>query len=568
MFRKASLYCAVIAGALAVAACSRKAALDDAAPLAYVPTDTPYVFANREPLPEAAMARWRAQMAQAWPLLLPIFDQTATQLAGEAPQASRWIKAILDEVRQRTTPEQWREIGLDSKLRSAFYGVGALPVLRVELADAAAFKAAFERIEKASGSTLATTQMGTQEVRTITAGDAIILLAIEPHHFVLAAVPADANDMVKQLVLGLERPNQSLADSDALAAFERSKGYLPYGSGWLDSKRLLALIDMPKGGGTLSPEQATCNAEREAIAAKLPRLALGYTRLDATRMDVHMRLELEPTLAKALAALGSGMPGAPAADALLDFGIAVPVLKARDFLVAQAEAVAKAPFQCKELVGLNESFAEARSSLDRTIPPPFADLTGLRLVLDQFTMPTDFKAELPTDLSGSLLVGSNSPAFLVGLAQMSAPPLQNLRLNPDGKPVALPTDALGSAAAKFDVQAAMGPKALGIAIGPQAIAGLSSAVMQAPASDGVVLSTAINGRLYGMLGDLFANPGLMAVLPAEQQATLEAQRRLYALYAQWFKRIEMRLAFVPEGVDFSESVEMLPAGSGTPSVAD
>ncbi|MCW5577157.1 MAG: hypothetical protein KIS89_00820 [Dokdonella sp.] len=384
MFRKASLYCAVIAGALAVAACSRKAALDDAAPLAYVPTDTPYVFANREPLPEAAMARWRAQMAQAWPLLLPIFDQTATQLAGEAPQASRWIKAILDEVRQRTTPEQWREIGLDSKLRSAFYGVGALPVLRVELADAAAFKAAFERIEKASGSTLATTQMGTQEVRTITAGDAIILLAIEPHHFVLAAVPADANDMVKQLVLGLERPNQSLADSDALAAFERSKGYLPYGSGWLDSKRLLALIDMPKGGGTLSPEQATCNAEREAIAAKLPRLALGYTRLDATRMDVHMRLELEPTLAKALAALGSGMPGAPAADALLDFGIAVPVLKARDFLVAQAEAVAKAPFQCKELVGLNESFAEAKTSLDRTIPPPFADLTGSRLRLDQF----------------------------------------------------------------------------------------------------------------------------------------------------------------------------------------
>lgn len=567
MIRKGLLLGAALAGALSIAACGNKNTADNNAPLAFVPEDTPYVFANVEPYPESSVQRWREQMQQVWPLLNELFADSAGKLEADAPQLSRLFKAVLAEVHDRTTEAQWREIGIKTNARGALYGVGALPVLRLELSDGEAFKAAFERVEKAAGVTIGTTQLSQQQVRTIELGeDAIVLIAIVQQQLVVAVVPGDANDLVKHLVLGLDRPTRSLADAGALESFNKARGYLPYGSGWLDTRRLLALIDMPKGGATVSPEDAQCNAEREAIAAKLPRFTMGYTRLDDNHMATHARIELAPALAKALVELGATIPGSANPDALVDFGFAIPVLKARDFLATQVDAVAKAPFKCEDLHELNTAFTKLKGSLTGTLPPPLADLTGVRLVLNQLTVPAELKAQLPSDFSGSLLVGSNNPAFLVGLAQMSAPPLQSLRINPDGKPVALPAEMLGAAGAGLDAQVAMGKHALGVAVGKDATAGLSAAVLQAPAQAGTVVEMNASGRLYSLMGDLFGSPAMMALLPAEEQATLQTQRKLYALYAQWFKRIHMHITFVPEGIDISQDVELGPR-TGTASIA-
>lgn len=559
MLRKGSLRFAVLAAcALAAVACGKKNAQDATSPLAFVPADTPYVFANPEPMPEATVAQWRRQMQQMWPLMLPLFEDTAGKVDAAAPQASKLVKAIVDEIRDRDTPEKWAQIGISTKMRTAFYGVGVLPVMRWESTDIDAFKAAFERVVKNAGVTLGTTRIGEQDVRTIDGEKAIGLIAFEGKDFVVTAVPKDADEALKRRVLGLDRPAQSLADTGAFDAFDKARGYLPYGSGWVDTRRLVALVGTPEAGGAATALDATCRADYDAIATKMPKLSFGYTRLDGTAMDIRMRLELEPALAKALVDLGAAMPGSARTDALFDMAFALPVLKARDFIVAQADAVAKTPFQCAQLADLNAEFAKAKTSLDRILPPPVADLTGARVTLDRFTMPADM-TKPPTDFAGSVLIGSNNPMFLVGLAQMSAPPLQNLHLNPDGKPVALPAETLGQLGGQFDVQAALGPKTLGVSIGKDAAAGLSAAVMQTPAADGTVMSFDASGRIYALMGDLFGNKLVADSMPAEQKDALETQRKLYALYAQWFKHIHARLAFVPEGVDFAESVELNPA---------
>jgi len=559
MLRKGSLRFAVLgACALAAVACGKKNAQDATSPLAFVPADTPYVFANPESMPEAAVAQWRRQMQQMWPLMTPLFEDTAGKVDTASPQTGQLVKAILDEVRDRDTPEKWEQVGLGPKVRGAVYGVGMLPVLRFESTDIDAFKAAFERVVQKSGVTLGSARIGEQDVRTIDGKKAIALIAFEGKDFVIAAVPKNADEALKRRVLGLDRPAQSLADTGAFDAFDKAHGYLPYGSGWIDTRRLVALIGTPEAGVPATAIDATCRAEYDGIAAKMPKLSFGYTKLDADAMDMRMRVELEPTLAKALVDLGSTTPGAARPDALFDMAFGLPVLKGRDFLVAQADAVAKAPFQCAQLADLNAEFAKAKTSLDRILPPPVADLTGVRVTLDRFTMPADM-TKPPSDFAGSLLVGSNNPMFLVGLAQMSAPPLQGLHLNPDGKPVALPADALGQLGGQFDVQAALGPKTLGIAIGKDAAAGLSAAVMQAPAADGTVMSFDASGRIYTLMSDLFGSRLIGDALPPEQKATMETQRKLYALYAQWFKRIHARIAFVPEGIDVVESVELNPA---------
>ena len=59
MIRKGLLLGAALAGALSIAACGNKNAADNNASRAFVPEDTPYVFANLEPFPEPAVQRWR-----------------------------------------------------------------------------------------------------------------------------------------------------------------------------------------------------------------------------------------------------------------------------------------------------------------------------------------------------------------------------------------------------------------------------------------------------------------------------------------------------------------------------
>lgn len=559
-----------IAAALAVAACGKKA--DPDAPIAFVPADTPYVIAALEPVPEATAKQLVARAQAAWTNVFPVVEQTLAEMskkAGgeESPEAAaaahkglRVLQALIEEMRGRDTPEKWREVGLGTQARSAIYGIGALPVARLEIVDADALRAMIARIEQKSGTKLDTARIGEQAVWTFGNDHLLWLMAIEGKHFVVTMVPAGADEALKRRVLGLDRPAKSLADTNALADFNKARGYLPYASGWLDTRRLLAaLADGPEialfaaASGKPKPAlDATCRAELDALLAKAPRLAFGYTKLDAARQSMHMRVDLDPALAKALAAVPDALPGKRSDDALFDLAVSLPVLRARDFLVAQADAVARAPFRCEHLQPLNASLAEMKTKLDQTIPPPLSDLLGVRVTLDRLVLPAaDGSRKL--DVAARVLVGSNNPAFLTSLAQMSVPQLRTIQVAADGKAVAIPSDVVpGGYLDGYEMHVAMGAKTLGVAVGNGEAPKLEAAV-SAAGSTGVAIDSQVSGAFYKLLGDAIGEYG--SLLPAEQRASLEVNAKLYAMYADWFKRVGGDVRFGADGVDFTQDVE-------------
>jgi hypothetical protein len=551
---------AALAALLAFAGCSKKT--DTNAPLAFVPADTPFVYANIEPMPDSAVTQWRAQMEQMWPLMVTMMDQALAEIAkkDEGAKSTRVLRAVFDEVRERSTPEQWQQVGFSPKAHVALYGVDLLPVLRLELVDPDAFRAMFARIEQKAGESLGTARIGEQEVRTFGDADVQGLMAIEDHHLVVTLVPGSADEAMKRRVLGLDRPKQNLADSGALAEFNKTHGYQPIGSGWVDTRRVVALAaemaakDKSDAAKTFD---ATCREEFDALAAKAPRLTLGYREFSAERMTMHARLELDPALAKSLSALASPMPGTPSPDALLDFAMALPVLQGRDFLVAQYDAIAKSPFRCSMLVSMNQSAAESKTKLDQTIPPPVSDLTGARMTITRFAWASDAAPTAPPEVSGTLLIGSNNPSFLSSLAQMSVPALRDLKLAADGKPVAIPPGALpGEMGGKLDLSVAMTAKTLGISLGKDEAPKLAAAVAAVPAPSGTLFDMSVRGAFYSTFADAMGR--FSAMLPEESRKQMEMQRQLYTMYAKWFKRVDATIAVVPEGLDFTETVE-LPA---------
>ena len=557
----------VLAALLCLQACGDK--VDRSAPLAFAPADTPWIFANLEPVPEPVRGRFETQVQAAWPVMFEMFDDSLEQLrtlSADAPEAAdaatalRLFEGVLDELRTRDTPAKWREIGFGTDARMALYGIDLMPVMRVELADPAAFRALVARLEQKAGQPLATLRIGEQDAWTFGGEPVGGLMAIHGGHLVLAMVPGDADETIKRRLLGLDQPARSMAEDAAFATFNKQRGYLPYGSGWVDTRRIVALAASEGHGLAIARAKdaaptaldATCRAELDSIAAKAPRIAFGYTAFEADRMAMHARIDLDPAIAASLMSLGASTPGAPSRDALLDFGVALPILGLRDFLVAQADAVAKAPYACKHLAALNTGFAELKPKLEGMLPPPVANLSGVRLTATRLDWPQD--AQMP-DVAGTLLIGSGSPALLAGLAQLASPELQRIVLTPDGKPVAIPASALPPGFADVPVSVAMGEKALAIAIGKDDTARLAAAVTAAPASPGTWIDMSFDGRVYGLFGDAIDRFG--AFLPDADRKGLEAQRKLYAMYAKWFKRLDVRVAIVAEGIDLTESAEFV-----------
>lgn len=558
----------LLATALALAACGKKE--EAGVPLSFVPADTPFLVANREAIPEATVNAWSRQMQAAWPSIMGMYEKMLTATPADDADiddaararietAQRVMKALIAEMKLRDTPAKWAEVGFGPKARAAFYGIGLVPVARIELGDADAFRAMVARIETNSGSKLGTIDVDGQSVWTIDVEEVRGLIAIEGTHLVASVLPVNAEPALLRSVLGLDRPQNSLADSSTLADLEKAEGYQPYGTGWIDLRRIVALVDKDPGyrafaalaGETPPALDDTCRKELDGVFAQMPRAVFGYTRLEATRIDSSMRLELAAPLAQAFQTLSTPPAGSNApAGALYDIALSLPVLKIKDFLLARIEPVVASPYQCAAFAEWNEKAVEMKTQLSQFVPPPLSDLTGLRLTLDRLDWPTEGNP----DLAARLLVASSNPAAMVGMAQLAVPALAELQIPTDGSAVTIPDGVIPNASGFLpSVRVAMNDKGLALASGDGDLPGYLTA---ATANDGQLFRVSFTGAFYTLIGDMMGR--FSAMLPDQNQSELQAQRELYAMYAKWIKLADVRVNATAKGIEVVQTVEVAP----------
>lgn len=564
---------------LALAGCGNKPDIN--APLAFVPADTPYVFANLEPMPQPVVDQWSQLTREAWPISLNMYRRILDKAQADAPDSVslKTAHALLDEVSAQVSAGNFEALGIKSSTHMAIYGIGVLPVVRLELADPAKLRAAIARVEAKAGAKLPTAKLGELEYWTLTLNESgaapatdktgaakipsplekvQLLLGIVDQQLVVSFAPATASEGLRKQLFGLTRPAKPL-DPASLTALNKRYGYLPYSSGYVDFLRLVDFLgdesdpvrrELAAALGEMPAVDATCKAEVRSIVAKFPRFVAGYTELEPKRMTLHAQLELEPALAKEFAASLVAAPGTgAAAEGLTDFALALPVLKQKSFWLRQAKAVVDKPYACTDLAGLNDSFAKFKQSLDTTIPPPASDLAGLRLQLGKL----DFAAgKDKPEFAGKLVVALNNPAGAVAMAQLVLPSLKDLKLSADGKPVALPADVAPASLPPLFL--AMDNNALALSAGAGEEAGLGAFLTAPAAAEPVFLRMRITGALYGRLGGMLDTFG--ALLPAEQRADMDAQKQLFALYEKSIAHIEFSMTANDGGVALRESAEM------------
>ena len=552
-----------------IAACSEQPQQNKDAPLAFVPADTPYVYANLEPLPAAVTERWSRHMQAYWPHLFGTYDELLQKAAtGKTDaQAQRWIKisrTLLDELKTHDSWDKLRQVGLRPDGHIALYGVGMVPVLRMELGDPAAFRAEIATIEGKTGENIPVAKTGAQEYWQLGNDKLAAVIAIEGTHLVLTVVPPNASDSLKQNLLGLTRPAQNLAASGALQALARLYGYSAYGAGYFDFVRLTERLTATPTGTDAEfaralglPDNtaldAACRSEFLDLARKFPRFVMGAEELSAERMRIGAQLEIENALAQQFAAAIGAAPGTGApGEGVIDVSLALPVLKLKDFWIKQIDAVTAKPYACASLAKLGNAMIESRAKVDVTVPPPFSDAVGVRFTLDKFALDTTAKAP---DVSGKLLFASSNPQAAMAMAQLAVPGLAKVKIAADGKAIALPPEIVPAASAP-PLYVAMSAQAIGLAAGAEQGQSLE-AYLRAPAATApVFLRMYFSGRFYSLLAQSFDK--LEPMLPADQRAGYERQKQLFSLYEQALRAVELTLTATPSGIALHETIEQNP----------
>jgi hypothetical protein len=543
----------------------RYVAVEAGAPLRFVPADTPFVFTNLAPMPAALIERWEQQMEQVQGAYTSQFQQLRMLRDAAAPDPT--IDAVLDalelEFADRSPREIASRLGIGTGARVALYGLGLLPVLRIELEDPAALRSLVERIESAAGKPLRQRTVDAQPYWTFGAEDAPVafVAAIVGGHLVASLAPTGDPAALRE-VLGLDPPRHSLADSGELNAFNREFGYSPYASGYIHSARLLAAVSGP----ATRTEQAllaalaidkpvldgVCASEWAALAEAWPRLGVGYTRFDAGRMVAQALLEARSDIAAALQPLRAPTPGLAALgpDVLAHLGMGLRIGALPGVVNDFADQVRSAPWQCDALAPMNDAFVSARQQvLNPALFMAAPVASAFHVALTRFELAD--APDMPR-VSGMLAIGSDNPSALVALARGFVPELAAATLGTDGVPQPLPANP--DWPVDQPVHVAMTEHALGISIGT-AEAGRLAAFLAIDESTQPVLSAGVTAAFYQTLAEQFGNVTPDPRLSPEQIARMRHEAELMQqMYATMFERAEFRVELTPRGIEFVQDI--------------
>lgn len=417
--------------------------------MSFVPADSPYVFAQLDPMPQNVRDALLYYSDQKLAAALEIVKQIPPDFdRSQLPVVSRVGLAFLDEVKHADMRHWGRDLGLDPSGRFAFYGLSVWPVMRVAVADPVKLRGVVGRLIAAAdlGPRVVEETRDGKRFWTFTAKGVTVVAAVLDTEAVAAVVPTAALGESLPILLGLRQPDHPLAETHRVADLLASHHFSKLMFGYVDLRQVTSILT-GRGMGPLEamlhdatgPISDVCKADIERLVEIAPRFVFGYHSFDTHGFHASIVAELAPSILRALQTLRTEVPDVVAgidSAAMMKIGAAFK-LDAMLPLAGSAVAWGKArPFQCEWLEPLDKTFGQLEQVIANPLPPAMQGFRGFSAVLE------DFRKE-PFDITGSLLLATDRSPDLLAIIQQKVPGMSGLTIVPDGRPVALPAMALG-----------------------------------------------------------------------------------------------------------------------------
>ena len=556
-----------------VFACSRESEQRAGDLLQHVPADTLYAFVNSKPLPVglrdkladhyAARLAAQGQMIAQLRTRMEAADDTAP-MARQAGRLFDVLEALFAEFEGRGTAAGIRELGIEPVTRSVFYGIGLMPAVRFEIADADRLNAMLDRVERRAGLSAQRAELDGQAYRRIDLGKFDLVLSVTGRHAIAGLLPDTLFDRDLALLLGREQPSSSLADSGEIEALIERHGFTGFGEGFLKLDRLLAVL-LGKGGGRNAqlmqalggvPADVSdgCMDMSEQLVAGMPRVVIGIRGADGDRLATRAVWESTPAVAAVLQKLAAPVPGLGSPyRGMLAVGMGIDLPQLRNAIDALLRQVIASGSACEWVDP--ERLKAVMPQLNLALGPMTAGINGFNMQIDDLTI--DPATLQPGDVRAGLLIAVDDPRGIFALGAMFSPALATLEIPGDGSFVDLPA-GLSPAGQAPPMKVAIRDRSLVL------LAGAGSADMAQGLLAGV---GAIPGPLFAIdygiyqlvqrFGDQVDSVIVQLESRGENEAAAELRDQLagFRLQAEHFERLQLSVHANAEGLVIDQVME-------------
>ena len=556
--------------AVVLAACDASPLTADDSLLRYVPADTPYVAAFVEPMPDDMSDMYAAQTEAMLLMLQTIMEAGLEELQvsgapGEAVEA-------LEFLRESLTPESIETLGFNRDTSVVVYGYGMLPVLRATLTEGHDFNGFLDRLGtllEQNGASLETGNIAGQTYRYLGDETASVAIVVTDEELAITIVPGFFGDEQVASMLGFELPAESIASSGRLEDIAEEYGFSSHMVALFDVERFVGnflgsasgtdvmLLDL--AGFNAQSMSAVCRDEFREMVAVAPAIVGGYTELGTEAMEMNVVFEMRQDIAAGLATIPAAAAGLGVeTDALMSFGMSIDIPAARDFVMARLDAFEADPYECEELADMSSQIPMARMQLNQPLPPFVEGLTGIAAVMDFGGLDTMMMTGMPQDLSGAVMIATDSAADLLAMGALFDPQLASLDLGTDGEIVefSLPPGFAGPGMESFEtIYLAATPSALAAGIGADAETKLQQLLDAPAAAPGTFMTMSVDMQeYYGLQAEAIEMAAQMD--PSMPVAVVNAMTGMMRSIQDMYSREHVTVRFTERGVEIPVRIEM------------
>lgn len=557
-----------------IVACTREAEQPAVDLLQHVPADTLYAFVNSRPLPaglrEKLADHYAARLAAQGPAFAQMrskmeASEDAAPMVGRARRLFDVLDALFAEFEGRATAADIRELGIEPVTRSVFYGIGVLPALRFEIADAAKLNAMLDRVEKRAGISATRAELNGQSYRRIDLGQIDAVLSVTDRHAIAGLLPDTLFDRDLALLLGQAPPSASLADAGTIAKLTQRHGFTGFGEGFLRLDQVLATL-LGKGGGRNTevlqalggsplPVSAACSAMVAQLFEGMPRLVIGITAADEEHMATRAVWESVPAVADTLQKLAAPVAGVGSPyQGLMAMGLGVNLPQLRNAIDSLLREVIAGGSSCEWVDP--EQLQAVMPQLNLALGPMTAGIKGFNLQVDDLSI--DPATLQPDKVRAGLLVAVDDPRGIFALGAMLNPALASLQIPDDGSFVDLP-DGLAPDSGAPPLKVAIRDKALVLLAGDES-SDMAHTLLDAVAPSPAPLF-AIDYGIYQLVqryGDLVDRAIVQMESHGEQETAADLREQIagFRLQAEQFERLRVSVYASAEGLVVDQVMEL------------
>jgi hypothetical protein len=354
--------------------------------------------------------------------------------------------------------------GLADSIKSYFYTLGALPVVKIELSNPAAFWAELDRAEQESGLTHTMGKSGNVEYRGYALTDADeaehleVVFAIKDGWLTVTLNTSFNQAQLLEMALGEKKAEHPISQTTLLQDIAKTHDFMQNSISFINhvelvkgltstdgnmlAKQMTKMIEIQGEDPFAELKTPTCQLEFSAIAANWPRSVMGLNSYSISREEstIDAAIVVESNNQVILSAWNKIRGFVPSFtrnsdDNILSVALGVDVNQLAPALSEVWKDLQTPQYQCAALAQIQRELTEFNPAMLSIMTGMANGVKGISVTLADYKLTEKNGQPSFETLDALISVSAEKPMMLVDMLKPFYPPLANIDLKDNGDPV-------------------------------------------------------------------------------------------------------------------------------------